>query len=137
SWVEIERMRAIEAGRQDRARLAEVFQEWGIPTAASILEVSQVKGLEVVGSGGIWNGLEVAKIIILGAVMGGVGMPFLKAAVQGVEEVKSLIERLEEELRVAVALCGASNINEFRNARYILTGPLKEWKEERITSKKK
>ncbi|MEM4288956.1 MAG: type 2 isopentenyl-diphosphate Delta-isomerase [Nitrososphaerota archaeon] len=137
SWVEIERMRAIEAGRQDRARLAEVFQEWGIPTAASILEVSQVKDLEVVGSGGIRNGLEVAKIIILGAVMGGVAMPFLKAAVQGVEEVKSLIERLEEELRVAVALCGASNINEFRNARYILTGPLKEWKEERITSKKK
>lgn len=131
SWVAIERQRALEMGRWDRARLAEVFLDWGVPTAASILEVARVKGLEVIGSGGIRNGLEIAKMVLLGASMGGLAMPFLKAAVKGVEEVESLIRQLTEELKVAFALCGASNIEEFRKVKYVLTGPLRDWSEQR------
>ncbi|MEM0481762.1 MAG: type 2 isopentenyl-diphosphate Delta-isomerase [Nitrososphaerota archaeon] len=137
SWVEIERMRAVEAGRLDRAHLAEVFQDWGIPTAASVLEVAQVKGLEIVGSGGIRNGLEIAKLLLLGANMGGMAMPFLKAAMQGVKEVENLVERLKEELKTAIALCGASSIAEFKKTSYILTGPLKEWRDQRIAERAK
>ncbi len=132
SWVEIERMRAVEAGRIDRAQLAEVFQDWGIPTAASVLEVSHVEGLEIVGSGGIRNGLEIAKLLLLGANMGGMAMPFLKAAVQGVEEVENLIKRIKEELKATLALVGASNIAEFKKTNYVLTGPLKEWRDQRV-----
>lgn len=137
SWVEIERLRAIEADRVDRALLAEVFQDWGIPTAASVLEVSQVDGLQVVGSGGVRNGLEVAKLLVLGADACGLAQPFLKAAVQGVEEVLSLVERLREEVKVATALVGASNISELKGVPYVLTGPLRDWKEQRITARER
>jgi len=134
SWVEIERLRALGVGRLDRARLAEVFLDWGIPTAASVLEVSQVGGMEVVGSGGIRSGLDVAKLIPLGATMAGVAQPFLKAAVKGVVEVESLVARLTEELKVAMALSGALNITELRRARLVLMGPLRDWAEQRLHS---
>ncbi|MEM0445212.1 MAG: type 2 isopentenyl-diphosphate Delta-isomerase [Nitrososphaerota archaeon] len=132
SWVEIERLRAIEAGRTDRARLAEVFQEWGIPTAASVLEVKQVDGLQVVGSGGIRNGLEIAKLLVLGADIAGLAQPFLKASVQGLEEVLTLIGQLTEEVKVAAALAGVSRTSELRGAPHVLTGPLLEWTKQRI-----
>ncbi|MCS7145478.1 MAG: type 2 isopentenyl-diphosphate Delta-isomerase [Nitrososphaerota archaeon] len=135
SWIEIERMRALDAGRHDRARLAEVFTDWGIPTAASVLEAVKVEGLEVVGSGGIRNGLEVAKLLLLGASMGGMAMPFLRAAVRGVEEVENLVRQLGEELKVTMALCGATNLAEFKKTQYILTGRLREWVEQRAASR--
>ncbi len=135
SWVEIERLRAIEAGRMDRARIAEDFLDWGIPTAASVLEASSVEGMEVIGSGGVRSGLEVAKLLVLGAVMGGIAAPFLKAAMEGVGKTLEFIGFLKEEIRIATALCGASNIGELKRASYVMLGPLREWYVQRVASR--
>jgi isopentenyl-diphosphate delta-isomerase, type 2 len=132
NWVEIEKMRAIEAGRLDRARIAEDFLDWGIPTAASVLEASRVRGLEVVGSGGVRSGVDVAKLLVLGAVMGGLARPFLKAALEGVEMTSALIAMLKEEIQIVAALCGASNMEDLRRTAYVITGPLKEWYDQRF-----
>jgi isopentenyl-diphosphate delta-isomerase len=127
NWTEIERQRALAAGDLDKASLAEVFREWGIPTAAAVMEVLRVEGVEVVGSGGIRTGLEVAKVLALGASMAGMARPFLSAAVEGPEAVMRLASRIERELRAAMVLTGSRRIADLRSASRVILGPLKDW----------
>jgi len=131
NWTEIERQRALSAGDVEKASLAEVFREWGIPTAAAVLEVSRVEGIEVVGSGGIRSGLEVAKVLALGASMAGIARPFLAAAVEGPEAAVALARRIERELKVAMVLTGSRNVGDLRRAPRVILGPLRAWCEQR------
>lgn len=131
NWTEIERQRALAAGDLDKASLAEVFREWGIPTAAAVMEVSRVEGVEVVGSGGIRTGLEVVKVLTLGASMAGMARPFLSAAVEGPEAVMRLASKIERELRAAMVLTGSRRIADLRSAPRVILGPLKDWCEQR------
>ncbi|MBZ0276865.1 MAG: alpha-hydroxy-acid oxidizing protein, partial [Anaerolineae bacterium] len=66
--------------------------------------------LPVIASGGLRDGVDVAKCIALGAVMGGIAGPFLKAADQSCEAVDELIRQLVVQLRVAMLCSGAANI---------------------------
>jgi len=132
NWAKIEGIRAKREGELAKERLAELFQEWGIPTAASVFEVSRVEGIEVVGSGGIRNGLEVAKVIMLGAEMAGLASPFLRAASRGVATIRSLIDRLVLELKSAMFLVGARDIEALSSIRPVIFGPLKTWIEQRL-----
>ena len=84
------------------------------------------------GSGGIRNGLDVAKLITLGARMGGLARPFLQAAKKGPEAVKSLIKTVKDELRAAMFLTGCSSVEELARHRPVLLGPLKSWYEQRV-----
>jgi isopentenyl-diphosphate delta-isomerase len=127
----VRRYRALAAGDLDKASLAEVFREWGIPTAAAVMEVSRVEGVEVVGSGGIRTGLEVAKVLALGASMAGMARPFLSAAVEGPEAVMRLASKIERELRAAMVLTGSRRIADLRSAPRVILGPLKDWCEQR------
>ncbi len=131
NWTEIERQRALEAGDIEKALMAEVFREWGIPTAAAVLEVSRVEGVEVIGSGGIRTGLEVAKVLALGASMAGIARPFLSAAVEGPEAVVRLAGRIERELRAAMVLTGSRRVSDLRSAPRVILGPLRAWCEQR------
>ncbi|MDW8043643.1 MAG: type 2 isopentenyl-diphosphate Delta-isomerase [Nitrososphaerota archaeon] len=137
NWTEIERRRALEAGDEERAVLAELYREWGIPTAASVLESSCVDGVEVVGSGGIRNGLEVAKLIALGAEMAGMARPFLLAALEGPDSVVRLAQRVRSELRVAMMLTGSRDLRDLGRAAYVLHGPLLEWYNQRVAPRLK
>lgn len=51
--------------------MAKTFLDWGIPTAASIIEVSSAVSIEVIGSGGIRSGIDIAKALSIGADMAG------------------------------------------------------------------
>jgi isopentenyl-diphosphate delta-isomerase type 2 len=62
SWVRVESLRGDERSRT----LGALFSAWGIPTAASLAMLDGL-GLELIASGGMRNGLEVAKAIALGA----------------------------------------------------------------------
>ncbi|MCS7117534.1 MAG: type 2 isopentenyl-diphosphate Delta-isomerase [Thaumarchaeota archaeon] len=132
NWTEIERRRAMESGRLEKVEVAELYREWGIPTAASVLESSCVSGVEVVGSGGIRNGLEVAKVVALGAETAGIARPFLLAALEGPESVTKFARRVQEELKVAMMLTGSKTIGDLSNAPYVLHGPLLEWYTQRV-----
>lgn len=126
--IEAERVKGLNAAK---ALIAELYSEWGIPTAASILEVSGVRGLDLIASGGIRNGLQAAKAMAIGADFVGMARPLLKPALAGPEHVEKMIARVAEELRVAMLLTGSKTISDLKRCRYVLLGPLSEWASQR------
>lgn len=108
SWSEVEYHRAPNAFH---ARVAASFADWGIPTADAIqYAVKGAPGLPIIASGGLRDGIDIAKSIALGAMLGGLAGPFLKAADQSVESVDQLIRELIAQIRIAMLCSGASNI---------------------------
>lgn len=113
SWYAVESKRAVERGH--RGDLP--FADWGIPTEEALVQVRQaVPGLEIVASGGIRNGLDVAKAIALGADMAGIGQPLLEPALVSVAKVVEKLTSLIDEMRIAMLCSGAKNLSELRQA---------------------
>ncbi len=128
SWAKIEGLRAKKSGNDAKYELSKLFGEWGIPTAASIIEVRSVSSLPIIASGGIRNGLHVAKSIALGADVSAMALPVMKEYMKdGEEGVVKLLSRVIEEYRAALFLTGARTTKELKEKRRILTGPLAEW----------
>lgn len=112
SWSEVEYHRAPS---ERLRRLARAFADWGIPTAESLVAVGQAAPhLPRIASGGIRDGIDVAKCLALGASAAGLASPFLKAAVQSVEAVVDTIDFLTEELRIAMFCAGAGDVAALR-----------------------
>lgn len=124
SWAGVEKLRA-EAVKDDLKRhLGEMFWDWGIPTAASLIEARKAVRIPLIASGGLRNGLEVAKCVALGASIAAMAYPFLRAASQSRENLFAFADMLLAELRSAMFLVGARNISALASSRYILTGAL-------------
>ncbi|MEL7061703.1 MAG: type 2 isopentenyl-diphosphate Delta-isomerase [Acidobacteriota bacterium] len=104
----------IEAARAGDVALGELFANWGVPTPDSIRQVAAIDGLTVIGSGGIRNGLEIAKAIALGADVVGLAQPFLAPALESTERVVERLERLMLELRITMFCVGASDLAALR-----------------------
>ena len=64
----------------------------------------------ITASGGIRNGLEIAKCVALGADLVGLASPFLKCAVISAEAVMEEMSILQEELKIAMFCSGAQNL---------------------------
>jgi len=111
SWARIE---AERAGDLD---LGEVFAGWGIPTPLSIQEVRSVGGLTVIASGGLRNGIDVAKALALGADLAGMAYPFLQAATESPERVVDKVQRIVLELKICMFCLGVTTVAELRHAR--------------------
>jgi isopentenyl-diphosphate delta-isomerase len=108
SWTEVEYHRAPNAFH---ARVAASFADWGIPTAEAIqYAVHGASGKTIIASGGLRDGIDIAKCIALGAVAGGMAGPFLKAADQSVEAADQLIRELSAQIRIAMLCSGASTV---------------------------
>ncbi len=109
SWSQVEMFRSRS---ESEARISSHFVSWGIPTAESIRMVRlAVEGLPIIASGGLTNGIEVAKSIALGASLAGMAGRFLKAAVLSEQAVVDLIDEISRELRVAMFGIGTANID--------------------------
>lgn len=112
SWSEVEYHRAPTT---QHAHVARAFADWGIPTADSILYVrDSAPDLLIIASGGLRDGVDVAKCIALGAEIGGLAGPFLKAAAHSLEAVHQLIWELTAQVRVAMFASGAADIAELK-----------------------
>src|SRR5690606_28057905 len=97
SWSEVEYHRAPTAFH---ARVAAAFADWGIPTANAIeYAVRGAPNLPVIASGGLKDGIDIAKCIALGAMMGGMAGAFLKAADHSVDAVDELSRATAAQLR--------------------------------------
>jgi isopentenyl-diphosphate delta-isomerase len=110
SWSQVEMHRAPTARH---ARVAGAFIDWGIPTADSIRFCREAApDLTIIASGGIRNGIDVAKCIALGATAAGTAGDFLRAAVKGgVDSVIDTAGAFTDELRVAMFCSGAINLS--------------------------
>jgi isopentenyl-diphosphate delta-isomerase len=110
SWSQVEMHRAPTARH---ARVAGAFIDWGIPTAVSIQQCRRAAPhLPIFASGGIRNGIDVAKCIALGANLVGFAGDFLRAADKGgVDGVIEMAETITAELRVAMFCSGVLNLH--------------------------
>jgi isopentenyl-diphosphate Delta-isomerase len=117
SWSEVEYHRAPTAFH---ARVAASFADWGIPTANAVqYAASGAPGCVVFASGGLRDGLDIAKCIALGATAGGLAGPFLKAANVSTDQVEHLISELAAQIRIAMFCSGARTIAELRQTPLI------------------
>jgi isopentenyl-diphosphate delta-isomerase len=124
SWAGVEKLRAESLKDDLKKHLGEMFWDWGIPTAASLIEVRRAVKLPLIASGGLRNGLEVAKCVALGASMAAMAYPFLQTAAQSRESLFAFADTILTELKSTMFLVGAKNIAALASSRYILTGLL-------------
>jgi isopentenyl-diphosphate delta-isomerase len=117
---------AVEYYRGNTA-LGEEFWDWGIPTAASIVEVAQASKLPVIASGGVRSGNDIAKSIALGASIASIIQPVLETAVKGSKETEELLSGLIDELRTVMFLVGAENVAGLAQVPLVILGESAEW----------
>jgi len=127
SWAGVEKLRAESVGDELKIHLGEMFWDWGIPTAASLLEVRKAVQLPLIASGGLRNGLEAAKCLAIGADMCAMALPFLKQAAVSKEAVVQFANLLLSELKSAMYLVGANDVKTLKATRHIIMSPLAEW----------
>lgn len=117
SWAAVEAKRAPNPELQ---KLAELYWDWGIPTAESLIQVQRVApNLPIFASGGIRNGIEIAKCIALGASLVGLASPLLKLANVSVQDTVAGIGALATQLRVAMFGIGAANLDALRDTPFL------------------
>ena len=118
SWAVIEARR--QQATTPRAIAGAVLADFGTPTAQSILHArSALPNRVVIGSGGLRDGLEVAKCIALGADACAMAWPFLVAAQDGVDAVVNAIEAVIETLRITMFLTGAPDLLQLRQVQLL------------------
>ena len=121
SWSQVEMHRATT---EHERQVAAAFADWGIPTAESLLMAHRgAPGLPIIASGGIRDGIHMAKAIALGAAACGVAGPFLRAASESTVAVTELIAMLVTQLRVAMFAAGAADIPALQRAPIVPTAP--------------
>jgi isopentenyl-diphosphate delta-isomerase len=119
SWTQVEMHRA---QNPSQARLAAAFLDWGIPTAESIQLVRKAAPeVPVFASGGLRTGIDIAKCIALGAVLGGMAGPFLKAAVDSVDLIVETIREIGREIQVCMFAAGAGDLADLQQTELIYT----------------
>jgi len=110
SWSQVEMHRAPD---EYNRQLAATFVGWGIPTAETILILKEVAPhLPIFASGGLKDGLDIAKCIALGATLGGMAGQFLKAANVSTEKAIEQIRLTAEQMRIVMFSTGTSKIKD-------------------------
>ena len=113
SWSQVEMYRIQDV---NRARVAASFRGWGIPTAESIQMVRRgAPRLVTFASGGLADGIDIAKCIALGARLGGMAGFFLKLA-GDFEELISAIEEIRNEIQICMFVTGSGNLEQLQKA---------------------
>jgi isopentenyl-diphosphate delta-isomerase len=130
SFSRIEGARAALVNDDRGVRLGQTYADWGVPTAACVLETRGC-GVPVIATGGVRTGLDAAKALALGADLVGVGAPALRAAVEGEAALMRWLELFIEELRTAFVLTGSRHTTDLRRRPTVLTGLLREWQIQR------
>lgn len=113
SWSQVEMYRAQS---ESQKRLAAAFINWGIPTSEAITNVRNVAPwMTIIASGGLRSGVDIAKCIALGAKLGGMAGPFLKAANRSLEDTVQTILELQREIQVCAFSAGAANLESLQH----------------------
>ena len=112
SWSQVEMYRA---PTERRRRLCAEFAHWGIPTAQAVVDVrTALPSTPLIASGGLRSGMDLAKVLALGADLGGLAGPFLKAASVSAQAVAELADEIADMLRIAMFCSGIANTQDLK-----------------------
>lgn len=122
----------IENERREQHPLS-FFNDWGIPTAVSIVEAKNCSvPMTVIGSGGIQSSVDIAKAIALGASAVGMAGVFLKILLaEGIERLIEHVNEFHQDLSIMMTALGAKTIEDLQQVPLILRGETHHWLTER------
>lgn len=110
SWAGVEILRHKKHNRD----ALDPFWDWGIPTAEALIEIAKIKDTATFGlisSGGIRNGIDVAKSLALRADLVGIARPLLVAMTQGgIEQLHHTLETVLMQIRYSMLLTGSRDL---------------------------
>lgn len=113
SWTAVESLRDERNGVY--SELGKEFWNWGCPTAVSVVAAAKA-GFEIIASGGVRTGLDIAKSLSLGAHIVGMAQPFLKAYKEnGDLGLDEKIVGLIRSLQTSMLLTGSKNLKALRD----------------------
>ncbi|WP_456278526.1 type 2 isopentenyl-diphosphate Delta-isomerase [Bacillus sp. AK128] len=116
-----------------RERTIDFFNDWGIPTVPSLIEVTTNSPLlSVIASGGIMSALDIVKAIRLGAGCVGMAGYLLKVLLeQGVEGVINEVNILHEDIKLIMTALGKEDFTSLKTSPIVIKGPTHHWLTER------
>jgi isopentenyl-diphosphate Delta-isomerase len=114
SWYAVEAKRSEGRGT---AAPGSAFADWGISTEEALVQVrAALPDIELVASGGIRNGLDIAKALALGANVAALGQPLLAPALESADKVIESLAGLIHEIKVAMLCVGAADVAALKRA---------------------
>ena len=118
SWSRVEMYRAEKWIQRE---VAASFTDWGIPTVDSLLQVRNIApDIPLIASGGLRTGIDIAKVIALGADMATIAGPILRYAVNEPEHLREFIEVLNTQLRITMFATGMLNISSLKHSDFLI-----------------
>jgi isopentenyl-diphosphate delta-isomerase len=112
SWSQVEMYRAPS---ERRRRLCAAFADWGIPMAEALTGVrTALPDARLIASGGLRSGMDLAKVLALGADLGGLAGPFLKAANVSAQAVAELAAEIADVLRIVMFCLGIASVQDLK-----------------------
>lgn len=122
SWVRVESERD-----ESRRWLGDVFSEWGVPTAASLVLLEGLP-LTLIAGGGLRDSIDLARSLALGACACSVAQPVLSAYHHGGPKGARLyLSRLIDGLRTACLLTGCRRVTDLASTPRIVGPQLERW----------
>lgn len=120
SWSRVESHRSLDTQAQS---LGLLLQDWGVSTVESLRQAQAYRyDFQLIASGGIRNGLDMVKSVIMGAQICGIAAPLLKPALESTDAVIQQIERYRNTFQAVQFLLGAAQVSNLRfNSSLILT----------------
>ncbi len=115
SWTKIESLRNGSSSS---------FNEDGIPTVVSLINARKLTRKELIVSGGLRSGIDVAKGVVLGAEIGAAAAPFLHAYKSN--KAVQLVQNWKKDLKVFMFSRGVKDLRSLRNLKPIITGKTME-----------
>lgn len=128
SWSAVEHHRAREHGDELRAKLGLLYWDWGLPTAACVPGAAAT-GVPIISTGGLRDGLDLLRALVLGASAGGFARRLLAAADQSADQVEHELRGIIAELRAGMFLLGCKDVASLASVTPLITGDLRRWME--------
>jgi isopentenyl-diphosphate delta-isomerase len=118
SWTVVEGYR-----RQDD--LGFEFGAVGIPTDKALIDCSKIRGtqdangLVLIAGGGIRNGLDVVKGLMLGGTLAAMAKPLLEPSLESPEACIKFFGKIKKQIEISMFAMGVKNISELKGKQLI------------------
>ncbi len=117
---------------QRRKRMLEFFDDWGIPTAVSIVESHTASSLPILASGGIQNSLDIVKSLSLGSTAVGMAGVILKKLLEsGLNDTINEVNEIHTDIQFLMCALGCREIKDLHHVPLILSGSVFHWLDSR------